>query len=107
MENSTEKPSDSRVDVSSNRLIAEETALRCEKCGCLLVSVDSNVHKKWHECIRALNTPERCDGTELHWRDWPFDGRPKPRSSASVADQRRESDERSLHPRGSAPMEEK
>jgi hypothetical protein len=68
----TYNQSASRADVRSNRLIADH----CEKCGCLLVPVDSNVHKKWYECIRALNTPERCTGMEMHWRDWPFDGRP-------------------------------
>lgn len=39
---------------------------RCEKCGCKLVPVDSAVHRKMFECIRHLNTPNRCPGTTLH-----------------------------------------
>lgn len=45
----------------------------CEKCGSVLVPVNSLRHLKWHECICALNTSGRCSGTELHWRNWPGD----------------------------------
>ena len=40
--------------------------MKCEKCGCDLVAVDSIVHEKWYECIRHLNSPELCVGTDLH-----------------------------------------
>jgi hypothetical protein len=37
--------------------------MRCERCGCLLVPVDSIVHNKFFECIRHLNRSHLCGGT--------------------------------------------
>lgn len=39
---------------------------RCERCGCRTIKVSSLVHSKTRECIRHLNTPESCLGTELY-----------------------------------------
>lgn len=36
--------------------------MNCDKCGCRLVPVDSRRHGKFYECIRRLNTPDRCSG---------------------------------------------
>lgn len=38
----------------------------CEKCKCMLVPVNSIRYNKWLECIRAINTPDKCSGTDLH-----------------------------------------
>lgn len=50
----------------------EYNSLTCERCGCNLVSVDSTVTGKWHECIRHLNRPWLCEGTEEHSADQPL-----------------------------------
>lgn len=60
-----------KVIQKTHGVVVAKKAMVCENCGCKIVRVPPIYHDgKSHECVRKLNTPAMCSGTNLDLDDF-------------------------------------